>query len=136
MHLEQMSKADMLITRDGKLFALSYWMSQGCNYQLSNILIFIDLAELQLFIMKTAARQTSTFSFLKLDILPSRILGYVAVQISHLEHGGLWFSQFIERWLPSGHLYDGAAKGPDVCWFAVSPWALVYNFRSHVLQCA
>lgn len=50
MHLEQMSKADMLITRDGKLFALSYWMSQGCNYQLSNILIFIDLAELQLFI--------------------------------------------------------------------------------------
>lgn len=102
------------------------WQSCSCSLPL-----FLKDA-----VMKTAARQTSTFSFLKLDILPSRILGYVAVQISHLEHGGLWFSQFIERWLPSGHLYDGAAKGPDVCWFAVSPWALVYNFRSHVLQCA
>lgn len=57
MHLEQMSKADMLITRDGKLFALSYWMSQGCNYQLSNILIFIDLAELQLFIATVFERK-------------------------------------------------------------------------------
>lgn len=102
------------------------WQSRSCSLPL-----FLKDA-----VMKTAARQTSTFSFLKLDILPSRILGYVTVQISHLEHGGLWFSQFIERWLPSGHLYDGAAKGPDVCWFAVSPWALVYNFRSHVLQCA
>lgn len=70
---------------------------------------------------------------LKLNTLPNGMMGFVTASVSHLEHSSLWFSQFIERWFPSCHLYDGAAQRPDVRWLAVSPRTLVYNFRSHVL---
>lgn len=54
----------------------------------------------------------------------------------YLKHGSLWAAQLVEWGFPSGHLYNGTAQGPDICWLSISPRALVYNLRSHVLQSA
>lgn len=82
---------------------------------------------------ETDVRLPSAARLLKLNASPRGMMGRVAAGVSHLEHSSLRLSQLIERWFPSGHLYDGAAQRPDVCWLAVSPRTLVYDFRSHVL---
>ena len=52
----------------------------------------------------------------------------------HLKHGGLGLPQLVEGGLSGGHLYDGAAQGPDVRRGPVAPRALVNDLRGHVLQ--
>lgn len=52
---------------------------------------------------------------------------------SHLEHGRLRFSQFVERRFAGGHFYDGASQGPDVGRGTVAPGALIDDLWSHVL---
>lgn len=129
---------------------ITYCVYQESNYHLSNmkldhILYSVEVAERQLFIgtvdqhfMEDVTTETDvhlpcTTRLLKLNTLPSGMMGFVTAGVSHLEHRSLRFSQLIERWFPSCHLYDGAAQRPNVRWLAVSPRTLVYDFRSHVL---
>lgn len=64
-----------------------------------------------------------------LDIM----INSIEVSVCDLEHGCLWFSQFIEGWLPRGHFNDSTAQRPDICWLSVPARPFIYDFRSHVL---
>lgn len=59
---------------------------------------------------ETDVRLASAARLLKLNASPRGMMGYATAGVSHLEHGSLRLSQFIERWFPSGHLDDGAAQ--------------------------
>ena len=55
------------------------------------------------------------------DIVCHNTTGYIPPLVtSDLEHGCLWLPQLVKGGLARGHLYDGAAQGPDVHLKAVS----------------
>lgn len=85
---------------------------------------------------ETDVHLPSSTRLLKLHTSPGGMMGFCFGAVSHLEHCSLRLSQFIERWFPSCHLYDGAAQRPDVRRLAISSRTLVNDFWSHVLQCA
>lgn len=69
-----------------------------------------------------------------MDTAPPPIVLLIPPHPPHLEHGRLRLTQLMKGGLPSGHLNDGAAQGPDVSRGSISPGALVDDLRGHILK--